>query len=63
MGKPMIIAFNKIDLVGKDLEHRIELVEKIAKESYPLTTDVIPISALKGMNIDALKERILEAIK
>ena len=63
MGKPMIIAFNKIDLVGKDLENRRELVEKIAKENYPLTTDVIPISALKRMNIDTLKGKILEAIK
>lgn len=50
-GSPAVVALNKIDLVG-----RKEIFEglKLLYESFP--TEVVPISALKGHNLEELKK-------
>jgi len=54
--KPMVVAFNKIDLLSpEDVKMRIEELSWIKK---PL----VPISAKKGWNIDALVKTILDIL-
>ena len=50
-GRPAVVALNKMDLVGQK-----EIFEglKWLYESFP--TEVVPISALKGHNLDELKK-------
>ena len=57
-GKPVILALNKCDTVDK------ESVEK-AKEVYSRVlelTDTVAVSALKGINIDALTDAIIDRL-
>ncbi len=57
-GKPVILALNKCDTVDK------ESVEK-AKEAYSRVlelTDTVAVSALKGINIDALTDAIIDRL-
>jgi len=51
---PLVVALNKIDKLDKeDVDKKIEMLREFG---YP----VIPISALQGTNLDALKEKLLE---
>jgi GTP-binding protein HflX len=53
-GMPILIALNKIDLIPKgDLEPKIESLSEHS-------SSLIPISALHGVNLDALKVRIAD---
>jgi GTP-binding protein HflX len=55
----LVIALNKIDLVkNEDVERAI----KVVKEVFPYT-DIIPISAKKGINLNILVEKIIEKVK
>ncbi|RMI26890.1 translation initiation factor IF-2 [Pseudoroseomonas wenyumeiae] len=60
-GVPMIVAVNKIDKQGVNLDRvRQELLQhEIVVESLGGDTMEIPVSALKGTNLDKLQEAIL----
>jgi len=64
-GKPMIIALNKIDknLDKKEIEEKVELVNKVSSSLYSPIIDVIPVSALKGINMNILRDKILELLR
>ncbi|MDH5815909.1 MAG: GTPase HflX [Candidatus Nezhaarchaeota archaeon] len=56
--KPLIIATNKMDLVGDSrLENSIRLVKSVAPNC-----DVVPISAKKNINVDFLIRKIIERL-
>ena len=59
-GDPLIIAINKIDSKGADLDRvKTQMQEReIAPEDWGGETIAVPISALKGENIDGLLEMI-----
>ncbi|BCU70599.1 GTPase HflX [Stygiolobus caldivivus] len=62
-GKPMLIVLNKVDLVKpEEVENKISLVKKIAEETYAPVEDIIPVSALKGINLNYLRERLAQII-
>jgi len=55
----LVIALNKIDLMkDEDIEKAI----KVVKEIFPYT-DIIPISAKKGINLNSLVEKIIEKVE
>lgn len=56
-GKPIIICLNKADL-EPNYEEKAELVRRKATELYSPILDVLPISALKGINIELLRDKI-----
>jgi len=67
-GKPMIIALNKIDLLNSqhkkegNIDEIIEAIHKYLLSRNVNVIGIIPISALKGLNIDTLKEFICRAV-
>ncbi|BFI75300.1 GTPase HflX [Sulfurisphaera ohwakuensis] len=63
-GKPMIIALNKIDKNNeeKEVEDKVNLVKELANSLYTPIIDVIPVSALKGINMNILRDKILALI-
>lgn len=59
--KSGLIALNKADLVDKDtLELAKEEVKEAVKATFLENSDIIPVSAKTGLNIDLLKEKIRE---
>ena len=64
-GKPMIITLNKIDknLDKREIEDKIELVKKVSSSLYSPIIDVLPVSALKGINMNILRDKILELLQ
>ncbi|MEM4789588.1 MAG: GTPase HflX [Ignisphaera sp.] len=56
--KPIVLALNKVDLISSGLEERIELINHMVKEYNLMLVDVVPISALKKLNIDSFKEAL-----
>ncbi|BAB65309.1 GTPase HflX [Sulfurisphaera tokodaii] len=63
-GKPMIIVLNKIDKNNeeKEVEEKVSLVKELANSLYTPIIDVIPVSALKGINMNILRDKILALI-
>ncbi|TRM76553.1 GTPase HflX [Sulfolobus sp. A20-N-F6] len=61
-GKPIIVVLNKIDKLDGDLDQKIELVKNKANELYSPIYDTIPVSALKRVNIDLLRDRVYQLI-
>lgn len=60
-GKPMLIVLNKIDKVmDTDLQNKKEIIGKVASEIYCPIESVIPVSALKGMNLNKLRDEIFK---
>ena len=57
-GKPTILAVNKLDLVSQD--QLLPLVQSYSEESE--FEEVIPISALKGKNLDRLLTAIVDRL-
>ncbi len=58
-GVPIIIALNKIDLIPpSDVQRKRELVKNYATLYYSPITDVVPVSALKGMGLESLRESL-----
>ncbi|MEO7865186.1 MAG: GTPase HflX, partial [Sphingomicrobium sp.] len=55
-GPPRIEAWNKLDLAGADERER--LIGEAQRRD-----DVVPISALTGEGVDALKERVAETLR
>jgi len=55
LGRPIVLIINKID---KFSEEQVEESRALWQEIFP-EADVFAISALKGLNIDALRERIV----
>ena len=53
---PVILLINKVDIIKKD--KILPIIEKY-NELYPFK-EIIPISALKGINVDVLEEKIYE---
>ena len=64
-GKPMIIVLNKIDknLNEKEIEDKVNMVKEISSSLYFPIIDVIPVSALKGVNMNILRDKILELLQ
>jgi len=60
VGKPMVIALNKIDLLGADPLSR--LVSDGTTDSAELDFNCVAISAKEGIGIDRLLERIEEVL-
>ncbi|MGC9104851.1 MAG: GTPase HflX [Thermoprotei archaeon] len=60
-GKPMILCLNKIDL-DPNYRDKVKVVQEKANELYSPVLDVIPISALKGTNIELLRDKISRLI-
>ena len=65
VGKPIIVALNKIDVISskEDLNSKIEAVEDFLDSNYRWGWRVIPLSALKEINLDLLKKCILDFIE
>jgi len=53
----VIVVINKIDGVSK--EELLPLIEEISKE-FPFVSDIVPISATKGTNLDRLFDLIVK---
>ncbi len=53
---PVFLLLNKIDLVKK--ENLLPLIDKY--QSFHPFAEIIPVSALKGDNLDRLRDKILE---
>lgn len=60
-GKPMIIVLNKTDINSseKEIEEKIKLVREVAESLYTPIVDIIPVSALKGTNMNILRDKLL----
>jgi len=56
--KPLIIAINKMDLIG---DSRLENSVRLAKSLAP-SCDLVPISAKKNVNVDFLLKKIVEKL-
>ncbi len=56
--KPIILVINKIDRIGP-AKNVLPLIEEIHKK-HPEFKEVVPISALKGANLDELERTILK---
>jgi len=64
LGKPLIIALNKIDVAnGVDINNIIELIKLRANEYKAQFIDTITISALKRYNIDLLKDALCRTVQ
>ncbi len=60
-GKPVILVINKIDqITQEDLNEKMKIALSLAKELYNPVIDVVGVSALKGYNLDLLRDRILK---
>jgi uncharacterized protein (DUF697 family) len=55
LGVPLVVTFNKSDLAGGAAIGRLPEIEE------RLATSVLPISALKGINVDRLVPRMVDA--
>lgn len=64
-GKPLLIALNKIDLIDSydEVKRKVEIVENMAKQLYSNIKAIVPISALKNINIDLLRNEIWRILK
>ncbi len=62
MGKPLLVALNKVDLVGREISNKVEAVRKHLSFNYRWRWEVIPISALNGLNLDLLKEYVVKLL-
>lgn len=61
--KPLVAVLNKVDLVSEQLDRRIELVRSLVAEYGAPLIDVVPVSALKRINIGNLKEALCRAVE
>lgn len=62
VGKPLLVALNKMDLTLSDLNMKLEVVRNYLSSNYMWGFEVIPISALKGLNLDLLKESLIKTL-
>ncbi len=64
VGKPIIVALNKIDSISDEegLSMKLGAVEDFLSNNYKWEWRVIPLSALKQINLDLLKESISELV-
>jgi GTP-binding protein Era len=58
LGRPIVLTINKID---KYTEEQIAETEQFWKQLFP-DADVLTVSALKGVHIDELREKIIELL-
>ena len=63
VGKPLVIALNKIDLCSDEGRQIENAVRKLVPELYPWKWSVVRISALKEINLNVLKEVVVNFIK
>ncbi len=56
--KPLILAINKIDKLGP-AKNVLPIIEQLHQE-HPEFKEIVPISALKGANLDELEKTILK---
>ncbi len=57
LGKPFVVALNKIDLVTSDLP---AVLQAVARSLQLPVDEIIPVSALKGTNLDRLLLALLK---
>jgi len=58
LGRPIVLTINKID---KYTEEQVAETEQFWKQLFP-DADVLTVSALKGVHIDELREKIIELL-
>lgn len=58
LGRPIVLTINKID---KYTEEQVVETEQFWKQLFP-DADVLTVSALKGVHIDELREKIIEKL-
>jgi len=63
LGKPLIVALNKIDELSDELHSKVALTRDFLSVNYRWRWEVIPISALKGLNLDVLKNLIIDMLE
>ncbi|MEM4502536.1 MAG: GTP-binding protein, partial [Ignisphaera sp.] len=64
LGKPLIIALNKIDVANDaNISDIVELIKINTNEYKTQLIDVITISALKRYNIDLLKDALCRTVQ
>ncbi|MFN3871132.1 MAG: GTPase Era [Aquificaceae bacterium] len=56
--KPIFLLINKVDRVGS-VENLLPLAEEISKK-YPFFKEIIPLSALKGYNVEELLKTLIK---
>ncbi|MCX8164697.1 MAG: GTPase Era [Aquificaceae bacterium] len=56
--KPVFLVINKVDRVG-GVEKLLPMVEELSRE-YPQFREIVPVSALKGYNVEELTKTILK---
>lgn len=60
-GKPLLLVINKIDKISfQEFQEKVKLSFTLAKELYNPVISVIGVSALKGININALRDLLLK---
>jgi len=64
-GKPMIVVFNKIDLVEeeKKVEEKVNLLKNVVSENYENIVTYINASAKKGFGISEITKEIVKVLK
>ena len=63
VGKPLVVTLNKVDLVQRDCVRKLEeLVDRELRGGL-WSYRVVPISALRGINIDLLKKVLEEVLE
>ncbi len=60
-GKPVLYALNKVDKVSTN--HLYKAVDSITNELEISRENIIPISAIRGVNINLLLDRLLKVLK
>ena len=63
VGKPLVVALNKVDLVQGDYVSKLEEIVDRELRGGLWSYRVVPISALKGVNIDLLKKVLEEVLE
>jgi len=63
-GKPMIVVFNKIDLVRKEeIEKKVRLLKNVISENYENIVAYINASAKKGLGISEIAKEIVKVLR
>lgn len=63
INKHIIVALNKIDITNVNVEEASNIIKSIAEEYGAHIVDIVPLSALRRINIDKLREAMCRAVE
>ncbi len=63
LGKPVVFALNKVDLVPQDTVEEVASVARSMASLFPDSSSIIPVSAKYGMNVDKLVSEVLGVVR